>query len=66
MHENCLIALKFIYSEKATNFCEISTVDLTGTTYVEQIYSGDFAKYFGLLRLYGLYHAPHALPETFF
>ena len=24
--------LKFIYSEKATKFCEISTVDLTGTT----------------------------------
>ena len=25
--------LKFIYSEKAKKFCEISTVDLTGTTY---------------------------------
>ena len=25
--------LKFIYSEKAKNFCEISTVDLTVTTY---------------------------------
>ena len=24
--------LKFIYSEKATKFCKISTVDLTGTT----------------------------------
>ena len=24
--------IKFIYSEKATKFCEISTVDLTGTT----------------------------------
>ena len=24
--------VKFIYSEKATKFCEISTVDLTGTT----------------------------------
>ena len=24
--------LKFIYSEKATKFCEISTIDLTGTT----------------------------------
>ena len=23
--------IKFIYSEKATKFCEISTVDLTGT-----------------------------------
>ena len=26
------MALKFIYSEMATKFCEISTVDLTGTT----------------------------------
>ena len=26
------IFLKFIYSEKATKRCEISTVDLTGTT----------------------------------
>ena len=25
--------VKFIYSEKATKFCEISTVDLTVTTY---------------------------------
>ena len=24
-----------MYPEKATKFCEISTVDLTGTTYVE-------------------------------
>ena len=24
-----LVVLKFIYSEKATNFCEISTVDLS-------------------------------------
>ena len=26
------ISLKFIYSEKATKFCEISTLLLTGTT----------------------------------
>ena len=25
------LSLKFIYSEKATKFCKISTVDLTGT-----------------------------------
>jgi hypothetical protein len=36
--------LKFFYSEKATKFCEISTVDLSITTYIGQIYSGDFAK----------------------
>ena len=38
------VYLKFIYSEKATKFCEISTVDLTVTTYMGQIYGGDFAK----------------------
>ena len=35
--------LKFIYSEKAAKFCEISTNNL------------DFAKFFGLLRMYELY-----------
>ena len=30
--EKLHIGLKFIYSEKVTKFCEISTVDLTGTT----------------------------------
>ena len=29
---NKAILIKFIYSEKATKFCEISTVDLTVTT----------------------------------
>ena len=33
-----------IYSEKATKFCEISPVDLTLTTYIGQIYGGDFGK----------------------
>ena len=32
-HAQWIIAvLKFIYSEKATKFCKISTIDLTGTT----------------------------------
>ena len=35
--------VKFIYSEKATKFCEISTVDL--------YYGGDFAKFCGLLSI---------------
>ena len=43
--------IKFIYSEKATKFCEISSLLLTGTTYdkskVEIIC--------GLLRIYKLY-----------
>ena len=43
--------VKFIYSEKATKFCEISTVDLTVTT-KGQIYGGDFAKFCGLLGIY--------------
>ena len=51
---NIPIFVNFIYSEKATKFCEISTVDLTGTTYVGQIYGGDFAKFCGLLKTYEL------------
>ena len=27
--KNCFLLIKFIYSEKATNFCQISTVDLS-------------------------------------
>ena len=49
------VLINFMYSEKATKFCEISTVDLTGTTYIGQIYCGDFAKFCGLLRIYELY-----------
>ena len=45
------IQLKFIYSEKATNFCEISTVDLSYVVCNGQIYGGDFAKFCGLLRM---------------
>ena len=29
-------SVKFIYSEKATKFCEISTLILTGTKYIGQ------------------------------
>ena len=29
---DALVQVKFIYSEKATKFCEIPTVDLTGTS----------------------------------
>ena len=48
------VLLKFIYSEKATNFCEISTVDLSYVITVSngQIYGGKFC---GLLRIYELY-----------
>ena len=42
------VKVKFIYSEKATKFFEISTLDLT-------VRSGDFAKFGGLLRIYELY-----------
>ena len=48
--------LKFIYSEKATKFCEISTVDLSYVLSNGQICSGDFAKFCGLLRIYQLYN----------
>ena len=47
--------VKFIYSKKATKFCKISTLDLTVTTYLGQIYGEDFAKFCGLLRIYELY-----------
>ena len=47
-------AVKFIFSEKATNFSVISTADLIGTRYIGQIYGGDFAKFCGLFRIYEL------------
>ena len=47
-----MFVLKFIYSKKAKRFCEISTVDLTGT--IGKINDGDFAKFCGLLRIYEL------------
>ena len=45
--------IKFIYSEKATKFCEISTVDLSYVVPVKY-YGWDFAKFCGLLRIYEL------------
>ena len=56
----CFALLKFIYSEKTTNFFEISTLLLTGTNYIGQKYGGDVAKTCGLLRTYELY-----LKQTF-
>ena len=56
--------LKFIYSEKATKFCEISTVNLTVTTYIGQIYGGDFTKNCGLLRIYELYLNLNSLTDS--
>ena len=47
--------VKFIYTEKATKFCEISTVHRFDCQSIEQIYSGDFTKICGLLRIYELY-----------
>ena len=48
--------VKFIYSEKATKFCEISTLPLTGTTEDKsKEETGDFAKFCDLLRIYELY-----------
>ena len=47
--------VKFIYSEKATKFYKISIVDLSYVlTTNGQVYSGDFAKFCGLLRIYEL------------
>ena len=47
-------SLNFIYSEKTTKFCEISTLDLSYVSSNGQIYGGDFAKFCGLLRIYEL------------
>ena len=44
--------LKFMNSEKATKFCEISTI--FDWQYIGQIIGGDFAKFCGLLRIYEL------------
>ena len=46
-----LALVKFIYSEKTTNFCEISTVDLSYVVTVKSMYSGDFAKFCGHLTI---------------
>ena len=44
--------IKFIYSEKATKFCEIFTFDYS--TYSQKL-GEDFVKFCGLLRIYELY-----------
>ena len=51
-----LFLLKFIYSEKATKFCEISTADLSYVVTVKSTVeiSQNFAKFCGLLRIYEL------------
>ena len=46
--------LKFIYFEKATKFCEISSLPLS---YVVPIKS-NFAKFWGVLKIYELYYHP--------
>ena len=46
--------VKFIYSEKATKFCEIFHIRFD-RYYIWQIYGGDFAKFCDLLRIYELY-----------
>ena len=48
-----MILVKFIYSEKATKFCEIFTLILTVCTVVKS--KVKIAKFCGLLRIYELY-----------
>ena len=45
--------LKFIYSENATKFAK--SLPLFEWHYIGKIYGGDFAKFCGLLKIYGLY-----------
>jgi hypothetical protein len=51
--------IKFIYSEKATKFCEIST---NCWSYVLPV-GGDFAKFCGLLRIHELYYLETGFDE---
>ena len=56
-HMIILFLLEFIYFEKATKFCEISTVVLSSHLCSNgQIYFGDLAKFSGLLRIYERYN----------
>ena len=48
-----LFRSSYMYSEKATKFCEISS-QLFDWQYIGQIIGGDFAKFCGLLRIYEL------------
>ena len=51
-----MFAIKFVYSEKATKFCEISTL-LLSTVHRDKSkveIRGDFANFSGLLRKYEL------------
>ena len=38
---NHFVLLKFTYSEKATKFCEISTLDLSYVVQIKSMYGGD-------------------------
>ena len=53
--------LMFIYSDKATQFCEIHQLFVLCT--VSQIIGGDFATFCGLLRIYELYNHLELLDE---
>ena len=49
-----LLGLNFMYSEKAPKFCKISFVPWFVLCSDGQIFGRDFAKFCGLLRIYGL------------
>ena len=54
--KHCL-CIKFIYSDKATKFCEISTIDLTITSYFKS--TGEISQ--KILRIYELYLGQHKI-----
>ena len=69
MYNNAIKKIaKFIYSEKATKFCKIFTLLLTGTTYDKS--KVKISKFCDLLRIYELYKAKFSkllkVYETFF
>ena len=60
------LQVKFIYSEKATKFCKISTNYLSYLCTASQIIGGDFAKFCGLLRIYVLVYISWLLDHVIF
>ena len=53
-----------MYSEKATKFCEIFSNYIFDWQYIGQIIGGDFAKFYGLLRIYELYKNLHLFNQV--
>ena len=56
------VLIKFIYSEKATNFCEIFPL-LLSIVHTDKNKRKDFVTFCGLRRIYGLYTTDESEPS---